>query len=188
MIRDINALEDDISLTKRIIENVLYNDPDIVELIDNPNIDPECPEDLVYENLFPFIKIPGIQDESKNFICYEVDDMADISRNDRMKQQIIQFVVFVHKDLIKTKYGAPRHDMFSYVIRDLFNRSHLFGHELKLVQSKGGITDSNYYTRTLKFQLITPEVAQDGLFDNRYERLSLNRQDRKIVRENVQNQ
>ena len=114
--------------------------------------------------------------------------MAEISRNDRMKQQIIQFVVFIHKDLIKTKYGAPRHDMFGMVIRDLFNRSHLFGHELKIVQSKGGITDSNYYTRTLKFQLITPEVAQDGLFDNRYERLSLNRQDRKIVRENVQNQ
>ena len=185
MVRDINQLEDDIGLAKRVIETILYNDPDIVELIDNPNIDPECPEDLVYENLFPFIKIPGTQDESKSFICYEVDDMADISRNDRMKQQIIQFVVFVHKDLIKTKYGATRHDMFGMVIRDLFNRSHLFGHELKLVQSKGGVTDTDYYTRTLKFQLITPEVAQDGLFDNRYERLSLNRQDRKIVRENV---
>lgn len=185
MVRDINQLEDDIGLAKRIIETVLYNDPDIVELIDNHNIDPECPEDLVYENLFPFIKVPGTQDESKNFICYEVDDMAEISRNDRMKQQIIQFVVFVHKDLIKTKYGAPRHDMFGMVIRDLFNRSHLFGHELKLVQSKGGVTDTEYYTRTLKFQLITPEVAQDGLFDNRYERLSLNRQDRKIVRENA---
>ncbi len=187
MVRDINQLEDDIGLAKRIIETVLYNDPDIVELIDNPKIDPECPEDLVYENLFPFIKIPGTQDESKNFICYEVDDMGDIARNDRMKQQIIQFVVFVHKDLIKTKYGVPRHDMFGMVIRDLFNRSHLFGHELKLVQSKGGVTDTDYYTRTLKFQLITPEVAQDGLFDNRYERLSLNRQDRKIVRENVRN-
>ena len=115
MIRDINSLEDDISLTKRIIENVLYNDPDIVELIDNPNIDLECPEDLVYENLFPFIKVPGTQDESKNFICYEVDDMGEIARNDRMKQQIIQFVVFVHKDLIKTKYGAPRHDLFGLI-------------------------------------------------------------------------
>ena len=156
MIRNIQDLEDDIGLAKRIIETVLYNDPDIVELIDNHTIDPETPEDLMYENLFPFIRIPGTQDKSGNYICYEVDDMSDISRNDRMKQQYIQFVVFVHRDLIKTKYGAPRHDMFGY-------------------------------TRTLKFQLITPEVAQDGLFDNRYERLSLNRQDRKIVRENVGN-
>ena len=185
MVRNINQLEDDISLAKRIIETVLYNDPDIVELIDNPNIDPECPEDLVYENLFPFIKVPGTQDESKNFICYEVDDMGEIARNDRMKQQIIQFVVFVHKGLIETRYGMPRHDAFGLVIRDLFNRSHLFGHELKLISSKGGVTDTDYYTRTLRFQLITPEVAQDCLFDNRYERLSLNNQDRRIVREHV---
>ena len=185
MQRGIQALEDDISLAKRIIETVLCNDVDIIELIDNPNLDPSVPEEYVYENLFPFIKIPGIQDESKNFICYEVDDMADISRNDRMKQQYIQFVVFVHKDLIKTNYGVPRHDMFGYLIRDLFNRSHLFGHELKLISNRGGTTDTDYYTRTLKFQLITPEVTQDGLFDNRYERFSLNAHDRRIVRENV---
>lgn len=185
MIRDINQIEDDIGLAKRIIESVLCNDPDIVELINNPNIDPEVPEDLLYVNIFPFIRVPGTQDASQNYICYEVDDISDSSRNDRMKQQYIQFVVFVHKDLIKTKYGAPRHDIFGMVIRDLFNRSHLFGHELKLVQSRGGTTDTDYYTRTLKFQLITPEVTQDGLFDNRYERLSLNRKDRKIVRENV---
>ena len=127
MIRNIQELEDDIGLTKRIIEAVLYNDQDIVELIDNHNIDPETPEDLMYVNIFPVIRIPGTQDTSGNYICYEVDDMTDISRNDRMKQQYIQFVVFVHKDLIKTKYGAPRHDMFGYIIRDLFNRSHLLG-------------------------------------------------------------
>lgn len=171
MIRNINQLEDDISLTKRIIETVLCNDPDIIELIDDPTLDPSSPDEYVYAHLFPFIKVPGTQDESKNFICYEVDDMGEIARNDRIKQQIIQFVVFVHKDLIKTKYGAPRHDMFGYVIRDLFNRSHLFGHELKLISSKGGTTDTDYYTRALRFQLITPEQTQDGLFENRYERL-----------------
>lgn len=188
MVRDINQLEDDIGLAKRIIETVLYNDPDIVELIDNPKINPDTPEELMWENLFPVIRIPGTQDESKSYICYEVDDISDLSRNDIMKQQIIQFVVFVHKGLIETKYGVPRHDSIGYVIRDLFNRSHLFGHELKLISNRGGTIDTDYYTRTLKFQLITPEVAQDGLFDNRYERLSLNRKDRKIVRENVQNQ
>ena len=188
VIRNIQDLEDDIGLTKRIIETVLCNDPDIIELIDDQNLDPASPDEYVYTHLFPFIRIPGTQDESKNFICYEVDDMTENSRNDIMKQQIIQFVVFVHKDLVKTRYGMPRHDAIGYVIRDLFNRSHLFGHELKLISSKSSITDTDYYARTLRFQLITPEVSQDGLFDNRYERLSLNRQDRRIVRENVEHQ
>lgn len=185
MRRNIDTLEDDIGLSKRIIEQVLCNDPDIIELIDDPNLDPSSPDEYIYTHLFPFVRVPGTQDESKNFICYEVDDMSEIARNDRIKQQVIQFVVFVHKDLIKTKYGMPRHDAIGYVIRDLFNRSHLFGHELKLISDRGGSVDYNYYTRTLRFQLITPEVTQDGLFDNRYERLSLNRNDRKIVRENV---
>lgn len=171
MVRDIQTLEDDIGLIKRIIENVLYRDSDIVELIDNPKIDKDSPEDLMYENLFPFIRIPGTQDSSKNFICYEVDDMGEISRNDIIKQQYIQFVVFVHKDLIKTKYGIPRHDAIGYILRDLFNRSRMFGHTVKLISNRGGTTDTDYYTRTLKFQLITPEQTQDGLFENRYERL-----------------
>ncbi len=115
MVRDIQKLEDDIGLTKRIIETVLCNDADIMELVDNPKIDPSVPEDLMYENLFPFIRIPGTQDTSKSFICYEVDDMSDNPRNDIIKQQYIQFVVFVHKDLIRTPYGVPRHDMFGLI-------------------------------------------------------------------------
>lgn len=187
MKRDIQCIEDDISLTKRIIETVLCEDEDVVEIIDNPDIDPNTPEDLLYENLYPFIRIPGTQDVSKNYICYSIDDMVENDRNDRMKQQFIQFVVFVHKDLVKTKYGVARHDLLGYLIRDLFNRSHLFGHELKLVLDREGTTDTDYTTRTLKFQLITPEVTQDGLFDNRYERFSLNAHDKRIIRENVTN-
>ena len=183
MIRDINCLEDDISLSKRIIESVLCNDPDIIEILDNTTLDPNMPDEYLYENIYPFIRIPGTQDESKNFICYSIDDLSANEFNDRIKQQYVQFTIFVHKDLVKTKYGVARHDLLGYLIRDLFNRSHLFGHELKLCSDREGCTDTDYTTRTLKFQLTTPEVTQDGLFDNRYERFSLNAHDRRIVRE-----
>lgn len=185
MIRDIQHLEDDISLVKRIIESVLCGDADIVEVINNPDIDPSYPDELLFNNIYPFIRIPGAQDTSKNFICYSVDDLGENDKNDRMKQQCIQFSIFVHNDLVRTKYGVARHDLLGYLIRDLFNRSHLFGHELKLVYNREGTTDTDYCSRTLRFQLTTPEVTQDGLFDNRYERFSLNAHDRRIVRENV---
>ena len=35
MIRDVQNIEDDISLIKRIIETVLCNDSDIIEVLDN---------------------------------------------------------------------------------------------------------------------------------------------------------
>lgn len=155
MIRDINKIDDDIIRKKRIIEKALYTDPDIVELIDNPDIDLECPEDLVWENIFSFIRVPGTQDKAQTYICFTVDDNGRTPGNEVMKQQYVQFAIFVHKDLVKTKIGTARHDAIGFVIRDLFNLSNMLGTQLVLQSNKEGMTDTNYITRTLRFELIT---------------------------------
>lgn len=38
MIRDFQNIDDDIIYKKRIIKEILYNDSDIIELLDNPNL------------------------------------------------------------------------------------------------------------------------------------------------------
>lgn len=154
MRRDIQNIDDDIVRKKRLIEQILYSDEDIVEILDNPKIDPEAPEDLVYENIFPFIRIPGTQDVSKNFITFSVDDTERMPSNSVMKTQTIQFVIFVHKDNIKTKYGMARHDFLGYLIRDIFNLSNKLGPQMELVSNREGVTDTDYHTRTLRFELI----------------------------------
>ena len=154
MKRNIQDVDDDIIRKKRLIERILYSDEDIVELLDNPEIDPSEPESLVYENIFPFLRIPGTQDVSKNFITFTVDDMERLQYNPVMKSQYITFVIFVHKDCIKTKYGIARHDLLSYIIRDVFNLSNKLGPQCELVQNKEYVTDTDYHTRTLKFELI----------------------------------
>ncbi len=168
MKRDIQNVDDDIARKKRLIEKILYSDEDIAELLDNPNIDPECPEDLVYENIWPCLRIPGTQDVSKNFITFTVDDMERMQYNPVMKSQYITFVVFVHKDHIKTKYGIARHDLISYCIRDLLNLSNKLGAQCELVQNREGVTDTDYHTRTLKFELITDNSTKP-LRTNPYE-------------------
>ena len=154
MKRDIQNVDDDIIRKKRLIEQILYSDEDIVEILDNPSIDPECPEDLVYENIYPCIRIPGTQDISKNFITFTVDDMERMPTNPVMKSQIVQFVIFVHKDHIKTKYGMARHDLLGYLIRDIFNLSNKLGSQMELMSNREGVTDTDYHTRTLRFELI----------------------------------
>ena len=111
MKRDIQNVDDDIIRKKRIIEQALYSDEDIVEVLDDSDIDPSCPEELVYSSIYPFIRIPGTQDKSKNFITFSVSDMGRMPGNEVMKSQYVQFVVFVHKDLVKTRYGMERHDL-----------------------------------------------------------------------------
>lgn len=147
-------MDDDIIRKKRIIEQVLYSDPDIIELLDNPNLNPDTPEDYVYENIYPFIRIPGTQDISKNFITFSVSDIGRTPGNEVMKTQYVQFVIFVHQDLVKTKFGMARHDCMAYIIRDIFNLSNALGPQMHIMSNVEGVTDGNYLTRTLKFELI----------------------------------
>lgn len=154
MKRDIQNIDDDIIRKKRIIEQTLYSDEDIVEVLNDHDIDPSCPEELVYSSIYPFIRIPGTQDKSKNFITFSVSDMGRTPNNEVMKNQYVQFVIFVHQDLVKTNYGMARHDCLAYLIRDIFNLSNMLGPQMELRSNIEGTTDTNYLTRTLKFELI----------------------------------
>ena len=154
MKRDIQKVDDDIIRKKRLIEQILCADEDIIEILKNDNLDPSVPEDYIGENIFGFLRVPGTQDVSKNFITFVVDDMGRMPNNPVMKSQYVQFVVFVHKTMAQTEYGMARHDLLGYLIRDIFNLSNKLGPQMELVSNKEGITDTDFYTRTLKFELI----------------------------------
>ena len=168
MKRDIQNVDDDIARKKRLIEQMLYSDEDIIEILDNPALDPSEPESYVYENIFPFLRIPGTQDVSKNFITFTVDDTERMPSNEVMKRQTIQFVIFIHKDNITTNYGMARHDLLGYLIRDIFNLSNKLGPQMELVSNREGVTDADYHTRTLRFELITDNSTKP-LRTNPYE-------------------
>lgn len=180
MIRDIQNVDDDIVRKKRLIEQILYSDPDIIEVLDNPELDPSVPEDYVYQNIWPFLRIPDTQDVSKSFITFTVDDMELMNINSLMKSQYIQFVVFVHKDLIETKYGMARHDLLGYLIKDIFHLSNKLGLQMELVSNREGVKDADYHTRTLRFQLVS-DNSMKPFRTNTYERKSIvDRQDRTL--------
>ena len=185
MIRDINKIDDDIIRKKRIIEHELYSDADIVEVLNDPDIDPSCPEELIYSSIYPFIRIPGVQDVSKNFITFSISNIGNATNNKVMKIQYIQFVIFVHKDLVKTDYGMARHDCLGYLIRDIFHLSNKLGMQMELVSDVEGVADTDFITRTLKFELTT-DNSNKPFRTNAYERKSIvDRQDRTLQYERV---
>ena len=185
MIRDIQHIDDDIIRKKRVISEMIYSDPDIIEVLDNPELDPNCPEEYLYQNIFPFIRIPGTQDVSKSFITFMLDDMETAQINKSMKSQFLKVVIFVHKDLVKTKYGAERHDLLAYLVRDIFGFSNKLGLQLTLRSDREGVTGTDYCTRTLQFEMTTPNSWQP-YNTNKYERRSIvDNQDRVLNRESV---
>ena len=185
MIRDIQNIDDDIIRKKRIISRMLYEDPDIIEVLDNPELDPECPEEYIYNNIYPFVRIPGTQDTSRNYITFMLDDIEKAQFNKTMKSQFLKVVIFVHKDLVKTKWGADRHDLLAYLVRDVFHLSNSLGSQLILISNREGVTDTDYCTRTLQFEITTPNSIQPYQ-TNKYERDSIvNNHDRRVKRESV---
>lgn len=168
MQRDIQKIDDDVIKIKRIIRNLLVSDPDIIETLHNHELDPSCPDDYLNTNIFAFIRIPGVQDVVRNFICFSVDDVEKHPSNTHMKIQQIQFVVFCHADDIKTDYDIERHDLLGYLIRDLFNYSLGFGMHATLIYNKEGVTDVDYSTRTLRFELTRPNSLVNAVQENKY--------------------
>ena len=47
MIRDIQKVDDYIVTAKRLIKTKLYSDPDIIEVLDNPDLNPDEPDSYV---------------------------------------------------------------------------------------------------------------------------------------------
>jgi hypothetical protein len=185
MIRDIQNIDDDIIRKKRLIGQMLYNDPDIIEVLDNPELDSSCPEEYMYVNIYPFIRIPDTQDISRSFITFMLDDMEKSQFNKTMKSQFLKVVIFVHKDLVKTKWGAERHDLLGYLVRDIFHLSNSLGMQLTLLSDREGVTDTDYCTRTLQFEMTTPNSVKP-FSTNQYERSSIiNRKDKVVQREPV---
>lgn len=185
MIRDIQNIDDDIVRKKRIIGQMLYSDPDIIEVLDNPELDPSCPEDALYTNIFPFIRIPGTQDVAKSYITFMLDDMEKSQFNKSMKSQFLKVVIFVHKDLVKTKWGADRHDLLAYLVKDIFHLSNSLGLQATLSSDREGVTDTDYCTRTLQFEITVPNSIQPYQ-TNKYELNSIvHNHDRRVKHESL---
>lgn len=171
MNRNIQNVDDDISSMKRQIKQKLIDDTDILEVLHNPDIDIDSPDEFLDTNIFGFLRIPATQDTVRNFICITVDDIEDHRFNEVMKIQILQFTAICHLSDMKTGYGIDRHDLLSYLIIDTFNWTNMFGLQFHLIYNKESTIDGDYYCRTLKFEAIKPNSLNNARMANPRDKL-----------------
>ena len=171
MIRDIQNVEDDIITMKRLIKQRLIEDPDILEVLNNKNLDLDSPDEFLDNNIYGHIRVPKIQEVAGSYICFTVDDIEENRWNEVMKKQYVQFHAICHLDVMKTDYGIDRHDLLGYCIRDIFNWSNIFGLQFKLVENKERAVDGDYYCRTLVFEATKPNSLNKARMDGKYDQL-----------------
>ena len=202
MQRDVNKLRDlesgtgnlenyDIIRKKKIVQDILVNDPDIREILGakeplplNQYRDPKNPTDdelkarqeissynqnITHEQIVPWLKLNGIQKEVLNFILFDIYDDRVSYTNKVIKNQYLEIMILCHEQSMDTEYEIPRTDLLDWIIKDLFNWSNVLGNQLKLTSDNVRIVDNIYYCRTLLF-LMTTSNGVFGTGNNPYDR------------------
>lgn len=138
---------------KQKIGSLLINDPDIVKLIDNKEI--EEPEELIGENVFNFIRYPFAPEEEVCYICFEVDVPETYSnRNFLFKKLVLTFYVVSHERLMPTEdpTGGTRNDLLAAYIDKIFNGYKGIGKSpLELISNTASSISSKHRCRILTF-------------------------------------
>lgn len=164
---------DDIIYKKSVIKKVLNDDPDLktvlgqlptlpqkrevnkgqpteAELEERKRID-EYNRKVSKPQILSFMKVNDIQTEVLNFIMFDISDERPSYTSEMIKQQYLTVLILVHEDDMETEYGIDRVDLLAYIIKDLLCWSNKTGISMKLYSDEPAISDTKYYSRTLKF-------------------------------------
>lgn len=108
-------------------------------------------------NIRPFLFIPETQDEVNNYVCYQTSYGDLVRYNDKEKNLIVTFTIFVNgKDSMDKLTGIPRHDLIASIIREKFA---WIGFEISTTTPFGdreSTTDNDYLVRTLQYEVTLP--------------------------------
>ena len=108
-------------------------------------------------NIRPFLFIPETQDEVKNYVCYQTSYSDLVRYNDKEKNMIVTFTIFVNgKDSIDKLTNIPRHDLIASIIREKFAWIGLEISTTTPFGDKESTTDNNYLVRTLQYEVTLP--------------------------------
>lgn len=108
-------------------------------------------------NIRPFLFIPETQDEAKNYVCYQTSYGELVRYNDKEKNMIVTFTIFVNgKDSMDKLTGIPRHDLIASIIREKFAWIGLEISTTTPFGDKESTTDNNYLVRTLQYEVTLP--------------------------------
>lgn len=150
--RDKNIM-DAITKVKRVMIKYLYTNKEIIALLNNEEVDPETPDTAEGTCIFPFIKIPGIQEDAECYIGIKIDTQVDYQNPVYMYMDIVVAILCADRILYVDGEKGIRTDLIAAEIAKMFNHNDDFGFEMELIETiEGSLSDSKYYFRNLQFK------------------------------------
>ena len=136
---------------KNLIMKSLCSNADIVKLLTGKNDIVVPAHDLPYTQLYPFEFIPDTADDSRTYICFDVDIAKVPSKT--FYDPVLYIWIVVHKSQMRLPEGGVRMDELASAIDEEFNRSRYFGlGELQLSAVKRFTPLVDFLGRTLVYK------------------------------------
>ena len=140
----------------------MINSPTLVSLIDNPTINADNPDDLIYTNIFPYLKVDYTVQEAATYIGIKLE-YPDINDNEIYKDAILTFLIVSANGHLKVPGGYSRTDLIAEELLSLFNWSDELGFKIKLYAEKEDPVNENFYYRRLIFESVSPNSVENGV-------------------------
>ena len=161
--------DDDNIRVKEVCKTTLISDPLVLYLLNNKQLEESDadPTEYIGNNILNNYLIHPTQHNVSNFICLGTEHVESARFNEDIKiQRIIFYILCEEKNNIEPLTGIGRHDLLAARIKTLFNYTNKFGTQCVLVDERESVSDNDYATRTLIFQMETPKnivKTRDGV-------------------------
>lgn len=148
---------------KREIIKMLYSNPDIIDILDHPDVDPECPDTAEWVCIFPYIKIAETQQEVHAYIGVAIDDDGPVD-NENFKRLRVNVTVFCPIQIMRVDgQKGTRTDILGGDVSETLNWNRSLGFELRAIGEQEGVMSAQqYYFRTIFFSAIRQNDLEDG--------------------------
>ena len=155
--------ESEITKFKRHLIKRMYETPAVIQLLDNPDVDPDTPDSAEWTCIFPYIKIPEIQEKNGCFIGVKIDNFGG-NRNNKLYDDLVVTIAIICSipNLRVVGWKGIRTDALAGEIKDLFHQNPEFGFKMELeAEGEGVFEDFKYYYRNLRFSALRSSVSKN---------------------------
>lgn len=111
--------------------------------------------ELLYKNIFPYLRIPDTQKEASSYITMSVDMPKVSTKNYFFKDMMITINVIVNERIMEMpkSFSATRVDYLAALINQVFNQNKNYGNvPLEYVSDVESILLNTFFMRTLRFR------------------------------------
>lgn len=146
-----------IDYKNRIMKDILFNENEEYSSAIINAIDPKFKGregEMIYQNIFPYLRIPQVQTDTKSYITMSVDMPRVSTKNYFFKNMVITINIIVHEKVMKmpSTYSATRADYIASYINRIFNNNPNYGTvPLEYVSDTEDILLNTFFMRSLRF-------------------------------------